>query len=214
MKTTDILWMYSCTPVLFKVRSHDSGVNQYGLKPSSAYDYLNPTNLVNFGRGTKMGNLGTRRTDRGEIDSSPSMNGLPVIRQAAMLGLSGDTSLSMCQSETMTLRVCMAKGTESCERESASLDACLGRVADLRRAIAKAGGEFNDWYIQNVSDNHTKPFQHRPQDMRHHYAQEKLRVAAKQFGAAYGKQPKNLHHAARYTKTEGYGKRPRLPYNK
>ncbi len=214
MRHSELLHMYRSTPIILK-RQNDSGVNQYGLKPQTSYDYLNPTNLINFGRGTKFDNLGIRRADRGEIDSSPSMNGTPVISQAKMLGLSaGDAQLSMCQGETMALRVCMAKGTESCERESATLDVCLGRVRDLRRAVSAAGWDFTDWFIQNVSDNHTKPFQHRPHDWREQYAQEKKKKADVQCGKAFGKQPKNLAHNARYVKTEGYGKRSRLPFNK
>jgi hypothetical protein len=215
MRHSDLLHMYRTTPIILKGRGNDSGVNQYGLKPQTPYDYLNPTNLVNFGRGTKFENLGIRRSDRGDIDSSPSMNGTPVVGQAKMLGLSaGDAQLNMCQSETMALRVCMAKGTESCERESATLDICLGKVRELRRAVSTAGWQFTDWFIQNVSDNHTKPFQHRPHDWREHYAQEKMQKADVQFGKAYGKQPKSFAHHARHTKTEGYGKRPRLPFNK
>ncbi|CUF24528.1 Hypothetical protein, putative [Bodo saltans] len=213
MRHTDVLQMYRASPIFLK--SQSSGVNQYGLKPQTAYDYLNPTNLINFGRGTKFDNLGVRRSDRGEIDSSPSMNGTAVFQQAKMLGLSsGDAQLNMCQGETMALRVCMAKGTEPCDRESSILDTCLGRVGELRRAISTAGFEYGDWFIQNVSDNHTKPFQHRPHDWREHYAQEKIQKSDVQGGRAYGKQPKLMAWNARYTKTEGYGKRPRLPINK
>lgn len=214
MKQSEILHMYCATPILFKTRVHDSGVNQYGLKPTSHYDYINPTNLVNFGRGTSFSNLGVRRTDRGDIDSSPSLGGSPVGTQAKMLGLSGDDKLAMCQSETMALRVCMAKGTESCEYESAVLDGCLQKVGHLRMAMTNACNEFGDWFNQSVSDNHTKPFQHRPWDWRGHYAQEKLMWTHKQFNRGYGKQPKKLAHNARFTKSEGYGKRSRLPYNK
>lgn len=213
MRHSDILQMYRASPILFKGQS--TGVNQYGLKPQTPYDYLNPTNLINFGRGTQFGNLGVRRSERGQIDSSPSMNGMPMVQQAKMLGLAGgDGQLNMCQGETMALRVCMAKGTEGCERESATLDTCLGRVRELRRAISAAGWEYTDWFIQNVSDNHTKPFQYRPHDWREHYAQEKMQKAHVQGNRAYGKQPKNMAWNARYIKTDGYGKRPRLPVNK
>ena len=214
MKHSDFLLMYTATPVLYKMKNHDSGINQYGLRPTSHYDFIAPTNLVNFGRGTSFANLGVRRSDRGEIDSAPSNSGSAVGTQAEMLGLSGDRKLEVCTQETTALRICMAKGTESCERESAILDACLSRVGSLRSALRQAGDEFYDWYIQNVSDNHTKPFQYRPHDWRHQYAQEKLHMAAKQFGKAYGKQPKRMSWCAQWTKSEGYGKRPRLPINK
>lgn len=214
MKASDLLWMYRATPVVLKQKLNDSGVNQYGLKPTTHYDYINPTNLVNFGRGTKFENLGIRRADRGNPDASPSLSGSPVFTQTNLMGLTGDNQMTMCQSETMSLRVCMAKGTEACDHESAILDACLSKVTKLRKAITSASFEFQDWFTQNVSDNHTKPFQHRPWDWREHYAQEKIAMAGKQFGKAYGKQPKNMKYGARYTKTEGYGKRPRLPFNK
>ncbi|EAN95061.1 hypothetical protein C3747_7g324 [Trypanosoma cruzi] len=215
MKSSDIFHAYRYTPVFLKARQHDSGVNQYGLKPVNAYDFINPTNLVNFGRGTSFDNLGVRRAGRGEIDSSPSLGGSPVFTQAKLVGLSGEEQLTMCQSETMALRVCMARGgQDTCERESRALDACLSRVGHLRRAMSEACGEFNDWFIQNVSDNHTKPFQHRPHDWRHFYAQEKLVRERQQNGHAYGRRPKQFSFGARYVKTEGYGKRPRLPYNK
>lgn len=214
MKSSDIFHACKYTPILLKSRSTDSGVNQYGLKPVTSYDYLNPTNLVNFGRGTSFDNLGVRRSDRGQIDSAPSLGGSSVFTQAKMLSLSGDDQLRLCESETTQLRVCMAKGGSTCERESLLLDSCLSKVGHLRRAISKAGAEFNDWFIQNVSDNHTKPFQHRPHDWRHFYAQEKLVREKQQNGHAYGRRPKQFSFGARYVKTEGYGKRPRLPYNK
>ncbi|KAH8618454.1 hypothetical protein ERJ75_000274100 [Trypanosoma vivax] len=216
MKSSDIFLAYRLTPIALKSRQHDSGVNQYGLKPVNAYDFINPTNLINFGRGTTFDNLGVRRAGRGEIDSSPSLGGSPVFTQAKLVGLSGEEQLVMCQSETMALRVCMARGAgkESCERESHALDTCLSRVGHLRRAMNLACWEFNDWFIQNVSDNHTKPFEHRPHDWRHFYAQEKLVRVRQQNGHAYGRRPKQFSFGARYVKTEGYGKRPRLPYNK
>lgn len=214
MRASDILYAYRHTPVLLKSRGHDSGVNQYGLKPQNSYDYLNPTNLINFGRGTSFDNLGVRRSDRGQIDSAPSLGGTPVFTQARLAGLSGPEQLKLCEGETMRLRVCMSKGEGACERESSALDSCLGRVGHLRRAVSEACGQFNDWFIQNVSDNHTKPFQHRPHDWRHHYAQEKLVRARQQNHHAYGRKPKQFGFGAQYVKTEGYGKRPRLPYNK
>ncbi|KEG10345.1 hypothetical protein DQ04_03851070 [Trypanosoma grayi] len=215
MKSSDIFHAYRYTPIIFKSRQHDSGVNQYGLKPTNSYDFINPTNLVNFGRGTAFDNLGVRRAGRGEIDSSPSLGGSPVFTQAKLVGLGGEDQLTMCQTETMALRVCMAKGGQSaCERESRALDTCLSQVGHLRRAMSAACWEFNDWFIQNVSDNHTKPFQHRPHDWRHFYAQEKLVRTRQQNGHAYGRRPKQFSFGARYVKTEGYGKRPRLPYNK
>ncbi|CCW70297.1 unnamed protein product [Phytomonas sp. Hart1] len=214
MRASDIFHAWHLTPILHKSSTHDSGVNQYGLKPANTYDYINPTNLVNFGRGTHFDNLGVRRAERGEIDSSPSLNGTPVVTQAKLLGLSGPDTIRMCESEMMQLRVCMAKGGSTCERENRILDVCLSKVGHLRRAMGQACSEFNDWFIQNVSDNHTKPFQHRPHDWRHYYAQEKLVKEQQQNGSAYGRRPKQFSFGARYVKTEGYGKRPRLPFNK
>lgn len=214
MKASEVFYAYRLTPVLLKSRAHDSGVNQYGLKPTNTYDYINPTNLVNFGRGTSFDNLGVRRSERGQIDSAPSLGGSPVFTQAKLVGLSGDDQLKMCEGETMQLRVCMAKGGSACEQESRALDSCLGKVVHLRRAMSEAASEFGDWFIQNVSDNHTKPFQHRPHDWRHHYAQEKLVRERQQNGHAYGRRPKQFSFGAQYVKTEGYGRRPRLPYNK
>lgn len=80
--------------------------------------------------------------------------------------------------------------------------------------MQECANEFNDWFIQNVSDNHTKPFQHRPHDWRHYYAQEKLVKAHSQGNRAYGKRPKHFKYGAQYTRMDGYGKRPRLPVNK
>lgn len=214
MKASDLLHACRCTPIVLKSRAHDSGVNQYGLKPVNSYDFLNPTNLVNFGRGTSFDNLGIRRSEKGQIDSAPSLGGSPVFTQAKLVGLSGDDAIRMCESETMQLRVCMAKGGSACERESQMLDSCLSKVGHLRRAMSTACGEFNDWFIQNVSDNHTKPFQHRPHDWRHFYAQEKLVREKQQTGKAYGRRPKQMSYGSRYVKTEGYGRRPRLPFNK
>ncbi|EPY38913.1 hypothetical protein AGDE_00916 [Angomonas deanei] len=214
MKSSDVLRAYWATPILLKSKSGDSGVNQYGLKPTNTYDYLNPTNLINFGRGTSFDNLGVRRSDRGQIDSAPSLGGTPMFIHAKLAGLSGEEKLSMCTAESMSLRVCMAKGDGSCDRESAALDACLQKVGHLRQAMRNATAEFSDWFIQNVSDNHTKPFQHRPHDWRHFYAQEKLVKAKQQMNHAYGRRPKPLAFGARYVKTEGYGRRSRLPYNK
>lgn len=216
MKASDAFLAWRTTPIFLKSRTHDSGVNQYGLKPTNSYDYINPTNLVNFGRGTSFDTLGVRRSDRGQIDSAPSLGGTPVFTQAKLVGLSGDDQLRMCESETMQLRVCMAKGSGggACERESHALDACFSKVGHLRRAMSEACSEFGDWFIQNVSDNHTKPFQHRPHDWRHFYAQEKLVREKQQNGRAYGKRPKIFGFGSQYVKSEGYGKRPRLPYNK
>lgn len=213
MKATDVyLSALSSSPLW--LRRRDTGVNQYGLKPATTYDYINPTNLVNYGRGTSFDSLGVRRTERGQIDSSPSLGGTPVFQHARLVGLSGEEQLKMCEPETMSLRVCMAKGTSTCSHESRLLDTCLGKVVDLRRAMSQAGNAFTDWFTVNVSDNHTKPFQHRPHDWRHHYAQEKLVREKQQNGHAYGRRPKQLSFGARYVKSEGYGKRPRLPYNK
>lgn len=214
MKASEIFYAARATPILLKSRAHDSGVNQYGLKPVNAYDYINPTNLVNFGRGTSFDNLGVRRSERGQIDSAPSLGGSSVFTQAQLAGLSGDDQLRVCETETMQLRVCMAKGGSACERESRTLDYCLSKMGQLRHAMSAACAEFNDWFIQNVSDNHTKPFQHRPHDWRHYYAQERLVHERQQNGKAYGKRPKQFSFGARYVKTEGYGRRPRLPVNK
>lgn len=62
MKGSDILHAFRSTPIFLKTQSRDSGVNQYGLRPTNSYDYINPTNLINFGRGTTFDNLGIRRS--------------------------------------------------------------------------------------------------------------------------------------------------------
>lgn len=213
MKASDIyLSFLASTPTL--LRRRDTGVNQYGLKPQNSYDYINPTNLINYGRGTSFDTLGVRRSERGQIDSSPSLGGTPMFQHARLVGLSGEDQLKLCENETMQLRVCMAKGTGTCEREGRLLDVCLSKVVSLRRAMSQAGNDFTDWFTVNVSDNHTKPFQHRPHDWRHHYAQEKLVREKQQNHHAYGRRPKQFSFGAQYVKSEGYGKRPRLPYNK
>uniref|UniRef100_A0A0A9WE44 Uncharacterized protein n=1 Tax=Lygus hesperus TaxID=30085 RepID=A0A0A9WE44_LYGHE len=114
MRASDILHAFSTTPILHKTHAHDSGVNQFGLKPVNTYDYLNPTNLINFGRGTTFDNLGIRRSERGQIDSSPSLSGAPVTTHAQLAGLSGNDQLKMCENETMQLRLCMARGGNTC----------------------------------------------------------------------------------------------------
>eukprot|EP00796_Vickermania_ingenoplastis_P010011 gene10011-6990_t len=213
MRASDLyLSVLSSSSVL--LRRRDTGVNQYGLKPQNSYDYINPTNLINYGRGTSFDTLGVRRSERGQIDSAPSLGGTPVFQHARLVGLSGEDQLKMCESETMVLRVCMARGDSTCDREGRLLDTCLSKVVSLRRALSQAGNEFTDWFTVNVSDNHTKPFQHRPHDWREHYAQEKLVKQKQQNYSAYGRRPKEFGFGARYVKSEGYGKRPRLPYNK
>jgi hypothetical protein len=209
--------MYSRTVSLLKNNRIFSNTNQYGLKPVRTMDYLCPTMLVNFGRSSGMDTLETRMGGRFGADSSPSMNGFALVNQAEMLGISKrgnpETSLSLCSSETSSLRVCMAKGTSSCEHESAVLDSCLSRVKSVKSAITGAGNDYMDWYNQQVSDNYTKPFQHRPHDWRHMRAQEEIGAAKGSFNSALGRHPKKLVPQEKFHKVHS-SKNARLPYNK
>ena len=213
-RTSDILLgLIHGTPPLLKKRG-EHGMNQYGLRPTSTYDFINPTQLVNFGRGTSFDNLHVRRGARGSQDSMPSINGTAIRPPPILAGLAGENPLTMCQQETMSLRLCMAKGEKECDVESATLDACLGKVASVRRVVAETCNEFTDWYNQSVSDNHTKPFEHRAHDWRHYFAQERQVQANKQQGNAFGKHPKRLAVSAPHSKDPGFAKRSRLPVNK
>jgi hypothetical protein len=208
--------LFGATPVLQKPR-YSSSVNQFGLKPESNYDYRNPTNLVNYGRGTTMDTLNVRRSPTGQPGSSPSLDGMSILDQVPrMLGLvrNDNNALSFCSSETAALRLCMAKGQSACDRENTNLDACLARVMPLRKAISTAGRGFNDWFITTVSDNYTKPYTHRPQDNGDERAQEHLWNSKRMGGRAYGKYPKRLAWSAKSNKEPGFARRSRLTVNK
>lgn len=217
LRTTEPVSMYARTVSLLKNNRIFSNTNQYGLKPAKTFDYLCPTVLVNFGRSSGMDTLETRVGPRGAPDSSPSMNSFALVNQAEMLGISKrgnpETSLSLCSSETASLRVCMAKGTSSCEHESAVLDSCLSRVKSVKTAIASAGSDYMDWYSQQVSDNYTKPFQHRPHDWRHLRAQEELGRSRGTFYSGLGRHPKKLTPGDKFHLPNA-SKRSRMPYNK
>lgn len=218
LKTTELWSMYSLTPMLLAKKRPGDNMNQYGLKPTNFYDFLNPTNLINFGRSTRMDTLGTRMGNSGEPDSTPSLSGYAMSSQVQMLGISkrgaANESLSFCASETAILKVCMAKGTSSCEMESANLDNCLKRVSRVKSAITKAGHEFTDWFIQQVSDNHTKPFKHRPQDWRHVKDQEQLARTDTQGFLARDRRPKLLVPYKQHYARPGRARHSRLPVNK
>jgi ABC-type nitrate/sulfonate/bicarbonate transport system permease component len=88
-KTTSIFEMYSATPILSKPR-FSSGVNQYGLKPETTYDYLNPTQLVNFGAGTirnydpstDLTISGLNSTVSGRLEIAVASNSIPIVAMA------------------------------------------------------------------------------------------------------------------------------------
>lgn len=217
MQPSTVLSMYSATPILMKPK-FSSGVNQFGLKPVNHMDFMVPSMLVNYGRGTTIDTLDVRRTPSGK-KSAPSLDGLAVTDQLPkMLGLVRNDykELHFCSSETAGLRICMAKGTSSCEREYGLLQMCLERVQPLRSAITRAGSEWRDWFIQNVSDNYTKPCQHRPHDhieQRNAHLEQRFRA---QGGRAFGKHPKKLAWGVRSLRQPGSGmaRFSRLPVNK
>ena len=213
-RSSDVLYgLLHGTPALLKKRG-EYGMNQYGLRPHSTYDYINPTQLVNFGRGTSFDNLHVRRGAKGSFDSMPSIAGTAIRPVPILAGLAGDNPVTMCKQETMALRLCMAKGDKECDAESAFLDNCLAKVSNVRRVISRSTNEFTDWYHQSVSDNHSKPFEHRAHDWRHYFAQERMVMAHRQGNQAYGKHPKRLNVSAPHTKDPGFAKRSRLPVNK
>lgn len=215
-KTTSIFEMYSATPILNKPR-FSSGVNQYGLKPETGYDYLNPTQLVNFGAGTTMDTLNVRRSASGR-GSSPSMRSLAINDVALRsLGVVADdpNAISFCSRESAALRICMAKGQSTCEGESSRLESCLGRVRPLKQQLSKLHGDFRDWFIQNVSDNFTTPPIHQPHDHRAHYFNEAhYNRARQQKAGTIFSQPKRLAYGARTFNLPGTARRSRLPVNK
>lgn len=216
-KATEIWAMYSHTSTLLVKRRSGDNTNQYGLKPTNIYDFLNPTNLVNFGRSSNLDTLGSRMGDPRQPDCTPSLGGYAMGTQSQMLGITkkgSAESLSFCASETAILRVCMAKGTSSCETESANLDSCLNRVSRVKAAITQAGEEYTDWFIQQVSDNHTKPFDHRPQDWRHATCQERMARTDTQNHAGINKRPKTLVPFKQFYGDPSRGKRSRIPVNK
>jgi hypothetical protein len=182
MQSTSAFLMYANTPILNAVHRRNSGVTQYGLKPMTDYQYAHPTMLVNFGKATTMDRIAQRRSRSGK-GSSPSLDGLAMGHDVPkMLGLSKKPdagSLQFCSQETMALRLCMAKGESSCEKENNILEQCLGRVAPLREGLEKTGRDYVDWFIQNVSDNYTKPFSHRKTDHKLHYNQEMVGAGGK-----------------------------------
>lgn len=192
-----------------------SGVNQHGLKPVNMYDFKNPTNLINFGRATTFENLNVRRTSSG-VGSAVSFDGRTVGgRFAAFTGVVQNKpfTLTFCRSETAALRICMAKGDSTCDRESRILQACLGRVQPLRGEATKLGLEFKDWFAQNVSDNRTKKPTNRPQDWRHVYAQENKQKTKQQSGIGSMRYPKQLSWDAHNVTPPGFATRSRLPHN-
>lgn len=216
-KTTNILEMYSATPILHKPR-FSSGVNQYGMKPERQYDFINPTNLVNYGAGTTMDTLNVRRPPSGR-GSSPSFRSRAICDNTTKaLGTRADdpNTISFCSRESAALRICMAKGQSTCESESSRLDACLGRVAPLKDQLYKLHADFKDWFIQNVSDNFTTPMTHRPQDHRPHYFQEAHFQRRRQMGGAGNMfmYPKRLAWNVKTTHAPGTARRSRLPVNK
>jgi hypothetical protein len=215
-KTTSIFEMYSATPILSKPR-FSSGVNQYGLKPETTYDYLNPTQLVNFGAGTTMDTLNVRRAATGR-GSSPSMRSLSIGDVSVRaLGVVPDdpNAISFCARESTALRVCMAKGQTTCEAENSRLDACLGRVRPLKASLQRLHSDFRDWFIQNVSDNYTTPPIHQPHDHRPHYFNEAHFNRVRQAKAqTLFKQPKRLSYGANTFHLPGTARRSRLPVNK
>lgn len=215
-KSTSIFEIYSSTPLLHKPR-FSSGVNQYGLKPESPYDFVNPTNLINFGAGTTMDTLNVRRSATGR-GSDPSMRSL-AIRDSAFrsLGVVPDdpNAISFCSRESASLRICMAKGQTTCEAENSRLEACLGRVRPLKQQLLKLHGEFKDWFIQNVSDNYTTPPIHRPQDHRDHYTAEAHHMRQLQTKCrTMWHYPKRLSWGANTYHLPGTARRSRLPVNK
>ena len=210
--------MYGKTPILHLNRFERSGVNQFGLLPKAAYDFKNPTLLVNFGRGTEENSLATRRAQRfRDPDSDTIFQGNAQGKaMAKMLGLSsGEHSLAFCQDETFALRLCMARGTSNCARENAALTSCLAQAAPLKSAIRDVGAKFRDWYIQSVSDNGTVWFQHRKQDWQHYYWQEKLMWRRAQGGKAFGRHKKVLYWNAKSTNADTkFARFSRLPVNR
>ena len=188
------------------------------MKPERSYDFINPTNLVNFGAGTTMDTLNVRRPATGR-GSSPSFRSR-AIGDASIraLGTHPDdpNTISFCSRESAALRICMAKGESTCEGESARLESCLGRVAPLKEQLYKLHGEFKDWFIQNVSDNFTTPMIHRPHDHRPHYFAEADFQKKRQYGGAgtLFMYPKRLAWNAKTTHLPGTARYSRLPVNK
>eukprot|EP00758_Cryptobia_borreli_P007552 Tbor_TRINITY_DN5311_c1_g1::TRINITY_DN5311_c1_g1_i1::g.5237::m.5237 len=217
-RNSDAALMYAATPIFLKNNRIGSNMTQYGLKPTSPYDFICPTNLINFGRSSGMDTLGTRIGNTSSSDSSPSINSYAVINQAAMLGVAAKTkggeSLSFCSGETAALKVCMSKGTSSCEQESAVLDSCLKRVSKVKGAISRAGREYTDWLTQQVSDNYMTPFMHRPQDWRHAKQQEILGRTKSQSFQTGERRPKQMAAFKKYYTPIGRARNSRLPFNK
>lgn len=196
-----------------------TGINQFGMRPETHYDFMNPSNLINFGKATTFETLNIRKSAKGR-GSSPSLDSNAVGHLfPKMLGLADEQSnsnLAFCSSETAALRVCMAKGASTCERENEVLSKCLASVTPLRDAMVQAGTEFGEWFQQTVSDNYTKPFTHRKHDHREVYAEEAKMKERTQCGKAYGKYPKNLQFAIGAYRPAGMNlaRRSRLPFNK
>ena len=215
LKHTSILDMYASTPLLHRPR-FSSGVNQFGLKPETPYDFVNPTNLINFGAGTTVDTLDVRRAAIGR-GSSPSFRSVAITDNAvrALGVVPGDpNAISFCSRESASLRICMARGQSTCEQEHQRLETCLGRVTPLKEEIQKVGRGFADWFIQNVSDNFTKPYAHRPQDNKAHYYQEYLDKSRRMSGKATYQFPKRLAWGARTFHLPGTARYSRQPVNK
>lgn len=218
LQPTQLTLMMRETPILHKASRYSTGVNQFGLKPDSTYDVMNPTNLINHGKGTSFDRLDVRRGEFRLRRSATSLHGMALGKGVNdLLGVNPAAtqhSLSFCTAEAAALRACMAKG-DTCDNESRIYDACIDRVGALRAELQGASSRFYDWYVANVSDNFTKPFQHRRHDHRQHYATEQLVMARKQGGVAFGKRPKNLDWRVKTMREPGSGaRRSRFPINK
>ena len=215
---TSPFFMFGRTPILQVKRFEKSGVNQFGLIPKTPYDFANATNLVNFGRGTDENSLHVRRglTHKGP-DSSPAFQSNAVGKNmTSFTGLKdGEHSMSFCRDETFALRLCMARGTSNCQRENAALTGCIAQAAPLKRAIQDMHMRYRDWFQQAVSENYTIDFQHRKQDWKHHYWQEKVLYRRLQGGRAFGRHKKVIYWNAK-SRNAGtqYATKSRLPVNK
>lgn len=217
LQGTNVLQMFRESPILHKQTRFNSGVNQFGLKPINSYDYLNPTNLVNHGKGTRMDRIDVRRNDVGTRRGGTSLDSLPlsgyILTQMGIIPGDSQHSLEFCNSEAAVLRACMMKGVSLCEAESSYYDQCLSRVSALKREISKSSSRFNDWYITNVSDNFTKPFSHRRQDHTEENAAHAQAMSNRQGHIAYGKRPKAVPWLAKLRRP-GMARKSRYPINK
>lgn len=175
MQSTPTFFMFHDTQVLHKRSLRQfTGITQYGLKPQTPYDFKCVTNLVNHGKGTEWGTLGIRRNPMaGKFGSAPTFMGLPLNREIPkMIGtMVSDDNQAFCSTESARLRACMARGESNCERESSILDQCLARVRPLQSELHRVQRRFTDFFIQQVSDNGMKPFEHRKHDHQDYFFQ-------------------------------------------